>query len=161
MWMQQQLKLAVSLNHDIITSFWLHKWPRPSKSDPSRVDIIYLRLMTYAHGQHINVINHFVYVQCGCRKQFDVAVSLNYDIMTSFWLHKWPRTTKYEPNKVGITVRGYYHTPMDSISMWSNTLHVSNVDAGSSLGGCHPQPWHKNGIFLTPQVTQNHKVWAK
>jgi hypothetical protein len=29
------------------------------------------------------VLNHFVYVQYGCRKQFEVAVSLDLDIMTS------------------------------------------------------------------------------
>ncbi len=134
MWMQQQLKLTVSPHHDISTSFWLHKWPSTSKSDPSSVGIIYLRLMPYAHGQHINVLKHFVYVQCGCRKQFEVAVSLNYDIMTSFWLHKGPRTrtTKYEPSKVGITVRGYYHTPMDIIKMQSNTFYMYDLDMGSS-----------------------------
>jgi hypothetical protein len=32
----------------------------------------------------INVLNHFVYVQCGCGKQFEVTVSLNLDIMASF-----------------------------------------------------------------------------
>ncbi len=135
MWMQQQLKLAVSLNHDIMTSFWLHKWPRSTQSDPSTssVCIIYLRLMPYAHGQHNNVLEHFVYVWCGCRKHFEVAVSLNHDRMTSFWFHKWPRSTKYEPRKVGITVRGYYHIPMNSISiMCSNTLYMYNLDAGSS-----------------------------
>jgi hypothetical protein len=33
-------------------------------------------------------------VDAGCRKQFELAVSLNHDVMTSFWLHKWPRTPK-------------------------------------------------------------------
>ncbi len=135
MWMQQQLKLAVSLNHDIMTSFWLHKWPRTTKSDPSTssVGIIYLRLMPYAQGQHNNLLKHFVYVWCGRRKHFEVTVSLNHDIMTSFWFHKWPRTTKYEPSKVGITVRGCCHIPMDSILMCSNTFYVYNLNAGSSL----------------------------
>jgi hypothetical protein len=35
---------------------------------------------------------------------FEVAVSLYYDVMTSFWLNKGPRTPKYEPSKLGITV---------------------------------------------------------
>jgi hypothetical protein len=30
------------------------------------------------------VLKHFVYVQYGCGKQFEVAVSLNHDIITSF-----------------------------------------------------------------------------
>jgi hypothetical protein len=133
MWMQQQLKMAVSLNHDIMTLFWLHKWPRTTKSDPSTssVGIIYFRLMPYAHGQHNNVLKHFAYVWCGCRKHFEVAVRLNHDRMTSFWFHKWPRTTNYEPSKVSITVRGYCHIPMDSISICSNTLYIYNLDAGS------------------------------
>ena len=134
MWMQQQLKLSVSLIHDIMTSFWLHKWPRTTKSDPSRssVGIIYLRLMPNAHVQHNNVLKHLVHIWCGCRKHFEVAVSLNHDRMTSFWFHKWPRIIKSEPSKVGMTVRGYCHIPMDSISMCSNTLYMYNLDVGSS-----------------------------
>ncbi len=30
----------------------------------------------------------------------DVAVSLNNDIMTLFWLHKWARTPKSDPSSV-------------------------------------------------------------
>ncbi len=135
MWMQQQLKLAISLNHNVMTSlFWHHKWPRTPKSDPSNVGKIYLRLMPYAHGQHINVLKNFEYVWCGCRKHFEVAVSLNHGIMTSFWLNKWPRTTKYEPSKVGMTVWGYYLIliPMDSILMCSNTFYMYDLNARSS-----------------------------
>ncbi len=91
----------------------------------------------------------------------EVDVSLNHDKMTSFWLHKWPRTPKSNPSKLGITVWGYCHMPMDSISMCSNTLDMYNVDSGSSCWGCcQPQPWC-NDIILTPQVTQNPKIWAK
>ncbi len=32
-----------------------------------------LRLLTYAHGQHMNVLKHFVYVYRRCRKQFWVG----------------------------------------------------------------------------------------
>ncbi len=38
----------------------------------------------YAYGHHINVLKHFVNVKHGWWKQFEVAVSLNHDIMTSF-----------------------------------------------------------------------------
>ncbi len=91
------------------------------------------KLQPYAHGQHINVLKHFVHVKCACGKQFELAVSLNHDVMTSCWLHKLPRTPKYEPSCVGITVRGYSHMPMDSISMCSNTVYIYDVDTGSSL----------------------------
>jgi hypothetical protein len=47
-----------------------------------------LKLLPYAHGhgRHINVLKYFVYayVQEGCGKQFEVAVSLDHDVMTSF-----------------------------------------------------------------------------
>ncbi len=37
-------------------------------------------------------------------KKFEMAVSINPDVMTSFWLHKWPRTPKSDPSRAGITV---------------------------------------------------------
>ena len=45
---------------------------------------ICIRLMVYADGQQIDVLKHFVYVLYGWGKQFEVAVSLNIDVMTSF-----------------------------------------------------------------------------
>ncbi len=87
----------------------------------------------YAHRQHIDRLKHFLCVLCGCWKQFEELVSLNNDIMISFQLHTRPQTPKSDPSKVGKTVKGYYHMPMDSISMCSNILYMSNVDAGSSL----------------------------
>jgi hypothetical protein len=51
-----------------------------------------VRLLTYAYGQHINVLNHCVYVYYGFGEQFEVAVSLQPWRMKSFQLHKWPRT---------------------------------------------------------------------
>ncbi len=111
----------------------------------------------YAHRQHINVLKHFVYVQCGWGEQFEEAVRLNNDIMPSFWLHKWPRTPKSDPSSVGIPVWGYCHMPLDSISMCSNTLCMSNVDGREAVwGGRQPQPW-RNDIILIPQVTQPPK----
>ncbi len=87
---REQFELAVNLNHDI-ASFWLHKWPKTTKSGPGSVGI-WLRLLTYAPKQHINVLKHFVYALYGCRKQFEVAVRLNHDVMTSIWLHMWCST---------------------------------------------------------------------
>jgi hypothetical protein len=40
-----------------------------------------VRLPSYAYEQHMNVIKHSVYVQYGCGKQFEVAVSHHHDIM--------------------------------------------------------------------------------
>ncbi len=92
-----------------------------------------VRLILYAHGQHINGLKHFVNVLYGCWKQFEVAVRHNHDIMTSFWLLMWARTPKSEPRVVDITLIGCYSLTMDSISMCSNTSYMSNMDGGSSL----------------------------
>ncbi len=83
-----------------------------STSDPEPQNLTHVvwvyncvRLILYAHGHHINVFHHFVYVQYGFWKQFEVAVSLNHDIITSFQLNKWHRTPKSEArSRVGITV---------------------------------------------------------
>jgi hypothetical protein len=76
--------------------------------------------------------------------------------MPSFWLHKWPRNPKSDPSGMGITVWGCCGKPMDSISMCSNTLHKSNVDAWDAVwGGYQPQPWC-NGIILNPQETPKY-----
>jgi hypothetical protein len=151
------IQLAVSLNHDVTTSFWFCKWPRTPKSKPSKLGITvwgcYLMPM-----DSISMGSHTVY---GCRQQFELAVSHNHDLMISFWLHKWPRTPTYEPSSAGIIVGGYCHLPMDSISMCSNLLYLSNMNAQSSgWGACQPHPWC-NDIISTPQVTQNPKLWAK
>ena len=82
---------------------------------------------------------------------------LSASIMT--WWHHFGSTRDTEPlnlsQVVWITVWGCYPMPIDSISMCSNTLYMSNtnMDMGSSVwGSCQPQPWH-NDIILTPQVT--------
>ncbi len=53
---------------------------------PARTDLALklLRLLPYANGQHINVTKYCMHVLYECGKQFEVAVSLNHDIMTSF-----------------------------------------------------------------------------
>ncbi len=104
--------------------------------------------------------NTFAYVCYGCRKQFELASSLNHEVMTSFWLHKWPRTSKSDPSKVGMIVWGNCHMPMDSISIYWSTLYMFNVDARSSLRRlsatmtlCHH--------FDSTQVTQSPEIWPK
>ncbi len=79
----KQFEVADSLKHDIITSFDSTSDPEPQNL--SQVGWVYcVRLLPYAFGQHINVLKHFVYVQYGYGKQFEVADSLNHDSITSF-----------------------------------------------------------------------------
>ncbi len=52
----------------------------------------------------ISMYSNTVYMSkmgVGCGKQFEVAVSLNHDVMTLFSLQKLPQTTKSEPSSVG------------------------------------------------------------
>jgi hypothetical protein len=40
-----------------------------------------VRLLPYAYGQHMHVLKYSVYVQYGCGKQYEVAVSHYHDVM--------------------------------------------------------------------------------
>ena len=55
----EQFEVAVSLNHDIMTSFGLHKWIQNPKSEPS-CGYNCVSLLLYAYGQHVNVVTHCV-----------------------------------------------------------------------------------------------------
>ncbi len=159
MWMQEAVWVAVSLNHDIIPSFWLHKWPRTTKSEPS---IVGITVWGYCHMSMESISmcsNTCICLMCmweavwvGCEPQ-----PWHNDIILTPQVTQNP---KCDTRSVGITVWGYFHMPMGSISMCLNTLYMSNVDVGSSLSCCQPQPWC-NDIILPPQVTQNPRIWAK
>ncbi len=79
-----KFEVAVSLNHDVMTCFDSTSVPGPLNLSL----VLWLKLFKAAtkdvKGQHTNVLKHCVYVLYGCRKQFEVAVSLNHDVMTSF-----------------------------------------------------------------------------
>jgi hypothetical protein len=50
---------------------------------------------------------------------------------------------------------------MDSISMCSNTLYMSNMDGRTVWGGCQPQPWHNDShlkLFST-SILDIYKVF--
>ena len=143
------------------TMYWHHC---DSTSDPEPQNMTQVVWVTLLEATVIcpwtaNVLKHFVYVQYGCRKQFELAVSLNHDVLTSFWLHKWPSTPIYDPSSVGITIRGYCHMPMDS--QCAKALCICLLWMWEAVWSCcQPQPWHY-AIILTPQVTQNPKLWPK
>ncbi len=76
-------------------------------------------------------------------------------------LCKWLRTPTSEPRWVGITVYCSYRMHMDSISISSNNLYMSNLDVGSSLRWLSTSTmmlWH---YFNSTSVTQNPQIWAK
>ncbi len=97
-------------------------------------------------------------VWCGCQPQpwYNDSCLLN----------KWARTLKSDPSSVGITVWGYCHIPMASISMCSKTLYLSNrMDAGSSLrwlSASTMTQWHHFYSTSEPEpqnLTQVVWVW--
>ncbi len=135
-----------------------HKWPKTPKYDLSKVDNC-VRLLPYAYGQHINVLKHFEHVLYGYMKWFEVAVILNHDVMASFWL-----TNDSEPKNLSQEV-WVWLCKAATIYLWTayqcaETLCICLIWIQEAVwGGCQPQPWH-NDIILTPQVTQNPKIWA-
>ena len=100
------------------------------------------------------MLNHFVYVQYGCGKQFEVAVSLNLDIITSFWLHKlkWVHYTSdtycvisqmSTANEWGMTVSNM--SVLMAYSYWRKMCSISSM-----LG-------HSNSkLVKNQQKTQNY-----
>jgi len=78
----------------------------------------FVRLLLYAdHGQHVNVLKQFVYVSYGQGKQFEVALSLNLDVMTSFW----PPQVTQNP-KLWATYGGYNCV---SLILYANEQHIN------------------------------------
>ena len=156
-------KEAGSLNHDVMPSFWLHKWPIAPKSEPQSVWVYLFKASTvcpwtaYQCDQTlcIHLIWMWKVVWGGCQPQpwhndiiltlqgglrwmweavVVVAVSLNHDVMTSFWFLKWPSTPKSEPIKVGITVLGCWCMCSWTAYQCAQTLCIwFKMDAGSSL----------------------------
>jgi hypothetical protein len=91
---------------------WYHfdsqTWSSTPKSEPSSVDTTVWGWLHMPHGQHINVLKRFLHILLGCGKQFEVAVSLKHETMTSFCPPKWPSTSKFEPSSMDITVWGCF-----------------------------------------------------
>jgi hypothetical protein len=93
-----------------------------------------LRLLPYARGQHINVLKHFVfvYVKCGCRKLFEVAISLNHDKS-----HHFDYTSDPEPQNLSQVVwvkLSKAPTVCPSTAYQCAQTHfMSSVDTGSCL----------------------------
>jgi hypothetical protein len=46
-------------------------------------------------------LKHVIYVACGCGKWYEVDLSLNHDVMTSFTIHKHTRIPKSGANLAG------------------------------------------------------------
>ncbi len=78
------------------TMTWSHHFDSTSNPEPQNLSQVgwakLCKAATVCQWTAYQCVKCFLYVYYGCGKQFEVAVSLNHDIMTSFWLHKCPRT---------------------------------------------------------------------
>jgi hypothetical protein len=79
----KHFEVAVSLNLDIMTSFWIHKWPRTPTSEPSK-RVKLCKAVVVCWWTAYQCAQTLCICLIGCGKQFEVAVSLNLDVMTSF-----------------------------------------------------------------------------
>jgi len=112
-----------------------HKWPRTPKSEPSWLGIKLCKADDVCQWAAYQCAQTLVCVWYGWGKQFEVAVSLHHDVMTSFRLH----ICHPDPQNlsrvllVAITVYCCYSMPIDSIPIFLNALNMSNMDGGSRL----------------------------
>ncbi len=83
---------------------WAPPYPNFSKFGPHLHMYSPVRVHSYAHPQHMKVLNHFLYIQYGCGMQSGMVHSLNHDTITSFGLHLTPIFQNLAPTCAGITV---------------------------------------------------------
>ncbi len=86
----------------------LHIWALPYPNFPKFGPHLHrynrVRVHSYAHPQHMKVLNHFLYIQYECEMQSGMVYSLNHDTITSFGLHLTPIFKNLPPTCTGITV---------------------------------------------------------
>ncbi len=142
--------MAVSLNHDIKTSCWLHMRPRTPNLEPSEAGIpvwgccpIPMATISmcpntlYMSNEDVGLNHEVIHWYMS---NDDVGSSLRWLSASQPWHNDiivtpqvtqnpniWPQVVGYK------IVWGYCHMPMDSIYMCSNTVYMSNMDAGSNL----------------------------
>jgi len=68
---------------------------------------------TYAHPQHMKVLNHFTHIQCGCGMQSVVAYSLNDDMHNNVILASpypiFPKFSSHRQRYKSVMVHPYAH----------------------------------------------------
>ncbi len=97
-------EVDININHDIVASFSLLKWPWLPKSEANLAGVTIYKDAPIFPWDIIPMAKHFIYVYYGCTKWSEVDISLNHDIMASFPLHKWPWLPKSRANLAGVMV---------------------------------------------------------
>ena len=127
-----------AVNGGFLPQPWHHNiipaWPYPMSSK------IQPHLHTYygynAHPQHLKVLKHFVYIQCGCGMQSMGVFSLNHDTTTSYRLGHTPFPLKF--NHICTRIMAIRVYP------YAHPQHTSNMDVGCSQ-------WRFAASTITPQ----------
>ena len=120
-WMQEAVWDGCQPQPWLITSFWLYKWPRTPKSDPSNVGIPIWGYCRSMPSTSISMCQNTLFMSVlydGSTLRCMSTLTLNHNTMPSFCLHKLPsRTPKSDSSSVDRTAWEYYHMQMDCISM--------------------------------------------
>ena len=82
--MQSGVRYSPKTRHyDII---WAHHYPQFYKISPPPAWHKYVIMNPYAHPQHINMLQHFIYFQYECGMQSGVVICLIHDLTASLRL---------------------------------------------------------------------------
>ncbi len=138
---------------------WLHMWPRNPKSEPSWVGIPVYGWY-FMPMDSILMCSNTLYMS-----NIDVGSSLRcLSASAVTQSHHFDSTSDPEPKNLS-QVGWVWLCKADTVCPWTaykcaQTLCICVIWIWEVVwGGCQPQPWHNHIIFLTPQVTQNPKIW--
>jgi hypothetical protein len=127
----KQYEVDLSLNHDVMTSFTIHKWPDfPNLGQIGQWHGMCARIWPWDSVPVARQTLCMAHVDMGCGKWYEMDLSFNYDVMTLFLLHKGPEFTNLGANLAGVTVYGCTQMPLRQHTSGSNTLCMVHVDVG-------------------------------
>ncbi len=153
-------EVHISLNHDFMASFSLHKWPWRPKSGAHLVGVIVWGCNHMALRQHTNSSNTLY------MSNMDVWSGLRWILASTMTLwHHFCSTSNPDFPNLGPTClvsryEGAPTCPWDSIPM-AQTLCLCLVWMYEVVwGGYKPQTW-RNDIIFTPKVTLTSQIWGQ
>ncbi len=120
-----------------------------------------VRMNSYAHPQHLKVLNHLIYIQYGCGVQSVVIWSLIHDITMSFGLRltpidkcktNCPNLNRYDSVRVDPCAFPQH------MKMTNHFIYMQIWMWDAVRGGLEPQPWHHYVIWALP-YPNFPKIW--
>ncbi len=156
----KQSKVNILLNHDVMASFSLHKWPWLPKSGANFASVTVWECKQMALRQHTNG-SITLYMS-----NMDVWSGLRWILAPTMMLGHHFHSTRYPefPN-LGPTWLVWRYKG-ETIFLWENiamaqTLCICLIWMYEAVwGGFQPQPWDY-GIIFTPLGTLNSQIWGQ